>query len=369
MRSFLSKKKTTESYEEKISTEPQATQLCKKYAVSNFSKFVSVQYDERTIYDIVEELMLIREKEGAAKYEEAVYQTLQEWINWNEKEKKGNYSIKVTFSNLRRFLYHLGIKTSPQDIKENLRFGRRVKEEKHALAKSEYRDIVNGYSKEPIYQALYLTLGSSGMRVGEAMNVQKMDIDTSLTRWKINIKPLTKTREGRSTFISKEAQEKLQPIIDKLLPQDFVFRKKQNWKDFHSNYQTSFHRLLKRLRLDKKYTSNGNNKITTHSFRAFFFTNAARKHGENYAHKLTGHGGYLMQYDRMTEDEKLKMYLELEPELVIFDQTKNEIEIERLKKENESIEELRKEVKNLREYQIKQDKKIVKTLKKDGVIL
>ena len=42
---------------------------------------------------------------------------------------------------------------------------------------------------------------------------------------------------------------------------------------------------------------------------------------------MTGHGGYLMQYDRLTKDAKLEIYLELEPELVVFEQAKNELEM------------------------------------------
>ena len=84
---------------------------------------------------------------------------------------------------------------------------------------------------------------------------------------------------------------------------------------------------------------------------------------------MTGHGGYLMQYDRMDEEEKLKMYLELEPELVVFDQTKNELEIKKLKQENESIEQLRDEVRKLREFQAEQDKKTIQELKSKGVLI
>ena len=94
----------------------------------------------------------------------------------------------------------------------------------------------------------------------------------------------------------------------------------------------------------------GKYKISTHSLRAFFFTQAVRKHGENYAHRMTGHSGYLMQYDRMTDEEKLKMYLELEPELSIYDLTKANLEIERLKvlqtKENQNLKDQLEELKN-----------------------
>ena len=53
--------------------------------------------------------------------------------------------------------------------------------------------------------------------------------------------------------------------------------------------------ILKKAGLDEKYDTVNRRKITLHSFRAYFFTKAARVHDENYAHKLTGHGGPLSQ--------------------------------------------------------------------------
>ena len=86
-------------------------------------------------------------------------------------------------------------------------------------------------------------------------------------------------------------------------------------------------------------------------------------HGENFAHRFTGHRGYLMQYDRITDDERLDMYLKLEPELVVFDQSKNNLEISRLKQDNTSIIALREEVEKLKVERIKRDKEILKELR------
>ena len=56
-----------------------------------------------------------------------------------------------------------------------------------------------------------------------------------------------------------------------------------------------------------------------------------------------------MQYDRMTEDEKLEMYMDLEPDLVIYDQSKNEVELERLREENQDLKEMKKEIQSLKD--------------------
>lgn len=366
MSSFLSKKRTKQDYYEKISSEPVGTIENRKMAISNFEKFVSFEYDGKNSEDIFTELAILQGQER----ENALYDMLQIWINWNINEKRSSSTIRVMFSNLRNYFYYRSIKTDPQDIKENLKFGKKVDDERHPLSDEEYRNIVMALGKMPIRQALYLCLGSSGMRIGEALRLRKKDLDFYHERIKINIPAeFTKTRKGRSTYISKEAGTKLKPILDTIRPDDLIFNKSNNnTKHAAIIEQKILVSVLKRLGLNSKYSSNNHRKITSHSFRSYFFTKAARKHGENYAHKMTGHGGYLMQYDRLTEDEKLKMYLELESDLMIFDQTKNESEIEKLREENQSIKELREEVKKLRESQAKQDKRLLDDMREKDIL-
>ena len=155
--------------------------------------------------------------------------------------------------------------------------------------------------------------------------------------------------------------------METLDPEDYVFSRK-NTKLQERSVGTSLNRLLDKIGFTEKYESNGYKKITSHSFRSYFFTKAARKHGENYAHKMIGHGGYLMQYDRMTEEEMLEMYIELEPDLAVFDQTKNELQIKKLKQENLIVVQLQEEVRKLKENQAKIDQKMIERLQKEGVL-
>ena len=86
--------------------------------------------------------------------------------------------------------------------------------------------------------------------------------------------------------------------------------------------------------MDEKY-DNGHNKITTHSFRAYFITKVSR-HDPNFAKKLAGQKRYLLQYDRMSDDEKIEKYLEVESDLFIFDESKKNAEIRKMATENNS---------------------------------
>jgi len=367
MSSFLSKKKDSKSFDDALSTAPESTQKNKRYAIKLFDSFVSEIYLGRKTSDVIEELHQLKTQDVQI-YEDALYGMLQDWIVWNEKNGLGNFTIRVAFSNIRKYLFHLGIKTNEQDIKEYLRFGKRTRENRHPLSQMEYRRIIDGLSRHPIVQALFLGLGSSGMRIGEALSLKKKDLDLSGKRIKVNIPANTKTRTGRTTYLSLETEKILQPHLENIGLDDYVFATNDG-KDNSSSVRTMLARLVDKLELVDRYQSNNIRKITTHSFRAYFFTKAARMHGENYAHKITGHGGYLMQYDRMTEDEKLEMYLQLEPELAVYNQTKNELEINRLRDRVEELDELKQQVQKLREAQAKSDKKILDEIKKHTVIL
>lgn len=366
MSSFLSKKKDSATFDDVLSTAPKSTQQNKRYAIKLLGQFVEESYSGRNILDVIEELRLLKSRDSQT-YEDALYGMLQEWINWNQKKGRGNYTIRVAFSNVRKYLFHMGIKTSEQDIKEYLRFGKRTRENRHPLSQIEYQRIVDGLSRHPVMQALFLALGSSGMRIGEALSLKKKDLDLTGARIKVNIPANTKTRTGRTTYLSLETEKLLRPHLERIEHDGYVFAKK-NRKPDDSSVRTMLGRLVDKLVLVEKYQSNNIRKITSHSFRAYFFTKAARKHGENYAHRMTGHGGYLMEYDRMTEDEKLELYLDLESDLVVFEQTKNELEIKKLRKENENIDDLRNEVKKLKQQQAESDKLIIDTMKRQGIL-
>ena len=127
MSSFLSKQRTNVDYLEKISNEPTGTQRNKLGSIRNFERFVVTNYDGRSVEEVLEELSILKDMER----ERALYDMLQDWINWNHKEGKNNSTVRTTFSYLRQYLYYRGIKTNPQDIKENLKFGKKLENERH----------------------------------------------------------------------------------------------------------------------------------------------------------------------------------------------------------------------------------------------
>jgi len=93
-----------------------------------------------------------------------------------------------------------------------------------------------------------------------------------------------------------------------------------------------------------KYDDSKNHKISLHSFRAFFETQASNTHGLEYAHALIGHSGYLEQYYRLSEEDRLEKYIELEPKLTIGEDFRNGIKIQKLEIEKSELGKIKKQM-------------------------
>jgi len=316
--------RTQESYFEKISTQAIGTQRGIRQTITEFSSYSM----EKGIGDPI---LLMK------KSEENCFDLLQGWINWNAQRQIAGSTIKHKFSQLRGFLHYMGIKITREDVRINLSFPKVFREEPHPLQLEEVQKVLEHIDGKK--KGLYLSLLSSGMRIGEAVQLRKKDFDLNKERIMIRIPAkMTKTRTGRTTFISKEAADFVRTKLRILDDDDLVFGSSEIVQNARMNEIVTFHRILEKSGLNQKYEGVNRRRITFHSFRSYFFTKATRIHGEDYAHKLTGHGGYLLQYDRLTDDEKLDLYIKLEPELLIYDQNRKAAEIERLKKEKSELE-------------------------------
>ena len=366
--SIITKKKTTETFLASLDNLPRNTIHCQKNTVKKFTIFLK-ETQNLTPDQFCEELLIMK-KQDEEEYINTLFSVLQEFIDDMNSKISAN-SVKTNFAYLRTYLYYLGIRTNPQDIKMMLKFAKVSHEEKYPLSIKELRMIVDNFTRYPVIRACWLAQASSGMRIGEVLAVRKRDL-VFKERIQVYIKATgSKNLRGRTVFLSKETQEAIQVYLDDLKDDDLVFYQgvTGSEKSRQINAIRNLRVCLDRLGLDMKY-ENGKYKISSHSLRAFFFTQAVRKHGENYAHRMTGHTGYLMQYDRMTDEEKLQMYIELEPDLSIYDLTKANLEIEKLKtlqtKENK---ELKEQLDELKLQLAQQGLDIVKKLKDDGKIL
>ncbi len=232
-------------------------------------------------------------------------------------KKKNAKTIRTYFSFVKSYLRLChAIKISVDDVKDYIQFPKLRKEPRKAIPIKVIKLI---FAKaNPEQKALYSTLISSGMRIGEALQLTKKDFHFNENPVRVSLKAeITKTKEARETFISREAVDKLLPIIEKKNDNDKVFTDYEDSFKAVVEEDQYFGRLRERLQLTERYENSRNFIYSIHSFRAYFHTKASQKHGVEYANALDGHGAYLKQYYRDPPEIRAKKYKELEPSLLI----------------------------------------------------
>ena len=347
---FAEKLRTKESYIEQIQAKSQSFVNSTTITINSFESFLDEKHKISSEYMLKELLNMDEERRI-----DSTCDILQSWVNYmHNNKKKSPKTIKDYFSFLKMYLHYRKIKLTPEDIRESITLPTQISEEKYPLQTQKILDILEAasYAKK----GLYLSLLSSGMRIGEAVQIRKKEVFTNLDRTMIKIPAkITKTKKGRTTYISREATKFIRSKLKSIDDNDLVWGTNEDPILALGAEEKAFREYLKKIGFTEKYDS-GRLKITLHSFRAYFFTKATRCHDENYAHKMTGHGGYLMQYDRLTDEEKLEMYVELEPDLLVYDQTKNEEKIRKLKEANSKIIEQQESIEQFkREHQQKME--------------
>jgi integrase len=136
-----------------------------------------------------------------------LYHFLQDFINYMDKQGLKPKSIRTYFGFIKSYLRSQGIKTYHDDLKDLVRFPENIKEIPAPLTKENIRILLDG--SKPDRKALYLTLISSGMRIGEALSLRKKNFDFTKDPVKITIPgKFTKTKQTRETYVSREAKMK-----------------------------------------------------------------------------------------------------------------------------------------------------------------
>ena len=333
----LKTSRTLKTFDQVLLSYKPATRIGFERMFLNFTKFCKENYKGN-----MEEM--VRQLKNAD--EPTVYTTLQEWINFNG--EKAPSTIKVWFSYLKKYLTHRGIDLTK--ARDNLSFKRAIEEERYPLALEDVQRIIEVAGVG--MRLKLLTQLSSGMRRGEMLQLKKKDFHVG-KRIMIKIPALiAKFNKARTTFVSSEVSGQLISKLNKLEDDDFVFGSPNvSAQNLGDSYEQNLTRYLEKLGLGMRYESTGHHQITSHSFRAYFITKISR-HDENIAKKLSGQKGYMLQYDRLTDEEKLEKYIEFEPDLFIFKQKpKSEEILELAKKVEEKDAKFEELSQKLEEYQ------------------
>jgi len=326
--------RTRATFMEKITSKDPKTQAGYEQAINNFENFCMEKYGKA---DFVSDIKGSEEQE--------IFDFLQAWINWNK--SRAPRTVTNYFSRIKKYLHYRGIKLHQQDIKEELDFKNYIEEELYGLSLENIQTIFKTLRYK--HRVQFLCQLSGLMRIGETVQLRKKHLITNKENIIVKIPAgIAKFKKGRTTFFSKESSKLLRPILRKKDDEDLVFGTGESARFSELNSQQILRRVLKKVGLDMKYESNNRYMINTHSFRAYGITKISR-HDPNFAKKLAGQKGYLLEYDRMDDEEKLELYQKFETDLIIDNTEKlkreNQVKAEKiteLQKKETSIQELKK---------------------------
>jgi len=210
-------------------------------------------------------------------------------------------------------------------------------------------------------RAIFLTLTSSGARIGEVLAITLADINLDKKPAQIRIKPsYTKTREARTAFMSEEAAEAVKAWLTVrtahmtaaenrnkgLVAHGLSSEKKKNDdRVFPYEYGTInkiWETAVKKAGFYSKDEVTDRNQTHIHQLRKYFRTQTATKIPVDVAEALMGHSRYLTKaYRRHTRDQIAEYYLKAEPVLTIFTTDDQEARgrLTTIEKENASLRE------------------------------
>lgn len=349
MASFLDKPLEKKSLDDRIRKLSPSARKGVNNALKSFDRFCITEYN-RAAQEVFDELKLFKGEELQDKARDV----LQGWIDWQYDQGKMTSGIKLRMSQLQTILRHHKLKIHFEDFDDPLHYTKQIKEELHALTREEIQTIFKVAKGEKI--SFYLALISTGARPGELLKIRKKDLDFSGQRVKIRIEATdTKTRAGRSVWLTKEAAKYLKIRIKNLSDNDLIWTRNENTNNAEVIEGQVFSRYVDKVGLGMRYKSNNNRMITLYSFRSFFFGLASDVHREGYAHLMTGHDGYLQQYDRMSDQKKLDWFLKLEPELIIDETERQKQELDKKQAQITELEAKNREVEELKHNQAKQE--------------
>lgn len=203
-------------------------------------------------------------------------------------------------------------------------------------------------------KALFLTLASSGMRIGEALQLKLEDVELDEQPGKVNIRgDYTKTGNSRVAFISEEAKMTVKEwlkvrsdYLDAASKKSHLYDKDANDSRLFPFENTTAYSIwntaLKKAGFAKRDASTNRRRIHPHVLRKFFRTKMGTIIPVDVAEALMGHEEYLTEvYRRYSMEDLARFYLQGEPALLVFTEAE---EVSRLRVE---VEERNKQLQTL----------------------
>lgn len=326
-----------------------------KQAINAFKKwdhFLNSAYDKPEA-EIIAELKRMQA-------EPEFYQFLNRFVQFMVSQSLSRNSINGYFNQIKGWLRFNAIRVHNDDVKQFVRFPKLIKETKKPLTIDMIRTLLS-HNTNNTMRALLLVLMSSGLRLNEALQLRYQDVDD---RGFVRVRAATtKTRQERQTIMSPEALDAIGIIKGDKTDFDYIFVEKWH-ENSDQNFEIAFRKLRKKAGFTAKYDNGRMYQLNLHSFRSFFITQATRATDGDTAHALAGHGGYLDQYLRLTNDEKLELYTKLTPYLAVSNETKLRDQNQKLASELEKRKALEIEMQKMQDKMARMEESI-KHYKKD----
>lgn len=336
---------TRRSFEDKIAKKKPGTRQVYRSMLNKFEKFCIVKLDDHT-ESLVTDLLILKKESSESEFKNIIYEkVLNPYLSYLTIEGIKRRTQTMYFSAVNTYFNHRGISLNDKDNRDNLDFITQQEDELYALTLEDIQRIFTVIPSRKKY--LFYALLSTGCRPSELFQVRKKDLIFEQDRIRIKISSNnTKTSRARSVYLSKEAGSFLMPYIKHISDNDLVFTKNTKTRDVVTKEGILFGGWLDKIGFDERYESNNRRKITMYSFRSYFFGVCADVNREAYAHRMTGHGGYLPQYDRWDNEKKLEAFLKVEPLLTVSNEDKLKLERESINAEKKIIIEQRNEIEN-----------------------
>ncbi len=314
-------------------------------ALKKFTEFLRIKHN----YSLEQLLGLISEKLDPLDVLDEYYTFLS---NYQTRTKRNGYSSEAINSYIRiakDFLNHQGCKIYNEDMKMKFRLPKRVS----AYQKGLTREVINRVIRfaNPKLATIILMACSSGMRIGEIIQLRMSDVDLSAAPVTITIRAkTTKTRETRLTHISSEASNSLKDYLAKYGPQkEYLFLREHELKNpdvsdeekysryvmaTKHNLESQLGRCIRKIPELSEKNEYHKNWIHFHAFRAWFKTQVTDSHQSDFAEALMGHKSLKLVYYRQNDKARAETYQNIEHCLTIADTEKIDQNYSEMQRDN-----------------------------------
>ena len=274
--------------------------------------------------------------------------------SYKTKTKRNGYSSEAINQYIRvakDFLNHQGCKIYNEDMKMKFRLPKRISGYKRGLTREAINRVIR--FANPKLATIILIACSSGMRIGEIIQLKLSDVDFTTAPTTITIRgPTTKTRETRLTHISSEAANSLNDYLARYGTQnEYLFLREHVLKDSEISEEEKYsrfvvatkHNLESQLgRCIKKIPeinakNENQNWIHFHAFRAWFKTQVTDAHQSDFAEALMGHKSLKLVYYRQNDKTRSQTYLDVEHSLTIAETEKIDQNYSEMQKDNQEL--------------------------------